>query len=37
MNDSNSKAEMDFEKEAESVECGPCRVIQEDRVVELTL
>lgn len=37
MNESNSKAEINFEKEAGSVECGPCRVLQEDHVVQLTL
>lgn len=36
VNESNGKAEMDFEKEAHSVKCGPCRVIQEDHVAELT-
>lgn len=36
MNESNSKAELDFEKGVVSVEFGPSKEIQEGHVVGLT-
>lgn len=36
MNASKSKEETHFEKEAGSIECGPCRIIQDNHIVELT-